>query len=299
MKIVNIIGGLGNQMFQYAFALSLKERFADEEVLIDTSHFHYLFLKKIKSANLHNGFEIEKVFSNACIPIASARQLRRVTRYIPNYLLSRVARKYLPVKDTEILQTPKDYFAYDPEIYHISGDRYFEGIWEAISYHLPYRKQIQQVFAHPEPNQRNAGYIRDMEAVNSVGIHVRRGDYLYHPDFRDICDLDFYRRAIEEILKDGSNHVFYIFSNDFPWCEENIKPLLKGQELEFVICNTGEHSCWDMFLMSHCQDLIIANSSFSWWGAFLNERSGRVVAPAKWTNRVAEYDMWAPEWIRI
>ena len=299
MKIVNVIGGLGNQMFQYAFALSLKERFPNEEVLIDTSHFKHLFFKKFKSANLHNGFEIDKVFPNANLPIASAKQLRRVTRYIPNYVLSRIARKFLPVKETEVIQTPKEYFAYNPDVYNMEGDIYFEGIWEAISYHLPLRDKIQELYMHKDPSPVNAAYIHDMETMNSVGIHVRRGDYLKHPGFRGICDLDYYKRGIEKILEDGSDHVFYIFSNDMPWCEAHIKPLLIDHECVFVTSNVGENSCWDMFLMSHCKDLIIANSSFSWWGAFLNRRGGRVVAPAKWVNRDAEFDIWAPDWIRI
>ena len=95
MKIVNIIGGLGNQMFQYALAVSLKKRFPNEEVLIDTSHFHYLFSKKWKGTNLHNGYEISKVFPNADLKRATPLQLMKVTWYMPNYVLSRLIRKYL------------------------------------------------------------------------------------------------------------------------------------------------------------------------------------------------------------
>ena len=120
-----------------------------------------------------------------------------------------------------------------------------------------------------------------------------------HPAFRGICDLVYYKKAIDEINKDGLIHNFYIFSNDISWCETNIKPLVKGHNYEPITCNVGDNSCWDMFLMSYCKDLIIANSSFSWWGAFLNNRGGRVIAPGKWVNRDAEFDIWAPEWIKI
>ena len=299
MKIVNIIGGLGNQMFQFAFALALKQRWPDEEVLIDISHFNHIFFKSIGAANLHNGFEINRVFPNANLPVAKAAQLKKVTRYIPNYILSRIARKYLPPKKTEIVQNVNDYFAYDPSVFYNNGDLYFEGIWESISYHLPLRDKIQNIFKHNIPSPLNAVYIQDMESQNSVGIHVRRGDYLKHPGFRGICDIDYYRRGIKVLLEDSLDHVFYIFSNDIPWCEEHLKPLLGNHECVFVTTNVGEDSCWDMFLMSHCKDLIIANSSFSWWGAFLNNRGGRVIAPAKWVNRDADFDIWAPECIRL
>lgn len=299
MKIVNIIGGLGNQMFQYAFALSLRNKFPEEEILIDISHFNYLFLKKLGASNLHNGYEVDKIFHNAKLKVASPLQLLKVTWFVPNYFLSRVVRKFFPQRKTEIVLKEEDNFVYHPFVYDIKGNCYYEGVWESISNYLPIQAEIQNVFAHPSPDTQNLAYIKKMESSNSVGIHVRRGDYLKEPSFRGICEIDYYERAIKEILRDGKSHTFYIFSNDFDWCESNLLNLLKNLECVFVNNNTGTNSCWDMFLMSHCQDLVIANSSFSWWGAFLNRRGGRVIAPNKWTNRAVEHDVWAPEWIRM
>ena len=179
------------------------------------------------------------------------------------------------------------------------GDLYYEGIWESVQYLNPIRGTLQIVYAHPEPDAGNANLINRMESINSVGVHVRRGDYQYSEAFRGICDLDYYARAIKEILSDGESHEFFIFSNDMAWCEENLRPLVGNNPLTMVTHNKGEHSCWDMFLMTHCKDLIIANSSFSWWSAFLNKRYGRVVTPDKWVNREAEFDIWLPEWIRV
>lgn len=299
MKIVNIIGGLGNQMFQFAFALSLKQRWTDEDVFIDTSHFKHIFINKVGAANLHNGFEISRVFPNANLPIADAAQLKKLTRYIPNYVLSRLARKYLRNKKTEIVQRVNDYFAYDPEVLDKEGDVYYEGIWESVQYHIPIRGTILRVFAHPEPDSTNETWIQKLEKENSVGIHIRRGDYKYAEAFRGLCELDYYKKALMQVLADGKEHSIYIFSNDILWCEENIKPLISDYPITMVTHNTGKNSCWDMFLMTHCKDLIIANSSFSWWGAFLNQRGGRVIAPNKWVNRDAEVDIWMPEWIRV
>lgn len=298
MKIVNIMGGLGNQMFEYAFALSLKERFPDEEVMIDTSHYGHIFFKHYKGANLHNGFEIHKVFPNAKLKVAKPWHLMRVTWYMPNYVLSRIVRRLLPVRKGEIIQTENDFFAHHEEYYQ-EGDRYYEGIWESVHNYIPIREKIQHEYAHPEPNNANKARIEQMERENSVGVHIRRGDYLTVPEFMGITDLDYYERAIKEILSDGQEHTFYIFSNDIKWCEENIAPLVKGHQIVFVKDNTGKDSCWDMFLMTHCKELIIANSSFSWWGAFLNKRGGRVVSPKKWFNRNVEFDVWMDEWIRL
>lgn len=299
MKIVNIIGGLGNQMFQYAFALSLQEKFPHEEVLIDVSHFHYLFMKKWGAANLHNGYEINKIFPNATLRKASIWQLMRVTWVMPNYFLSRILRRLLPKRKTEFIQSPSEYFVFNPNVYGLTGSFYYEGIWESISYYLPIQDKIRQIFQHPQPNKINAAYINRLKTTNSVGIHVRRGDYLSTAIFKGICEVDYYRRAIAEILKDGQMHSFFIFSNDMKWCRNNILPLIGDNEYIEVRENTGENSCWDMFLMSYCSDLIIANSSFSWWGAFLNTRGGTVIAPRRWANRNAQFDIWASAWVRL
>ena len=299
MKIVNIMGGLGNQMFEYAFALSLQDRFPDEEVLIDTSHYGHIFFKRYKGANLHNGFEVHRVFPNAKLRIATPWQLMRVTWYMPNYVLSRIVRRLLPVRKNEIIQTEKDFFTHHEEYYQVKGNAYYEGIWESVKNYISIRKKLQKVYAHGTPNDMNAKYIEAMETENSVGIHIRRGDYLKCPDFMGISDLDYYERAIKEIQKNGLSHTYYIFSNDTQWCAKYITPLCKDGNVVLVTNNTGKNSVWDMFLMSHCKDLIIANSSFSWWGAFLNQRGGKVVAPKKWVNRDTEFDIWLEEWIRM
>ena len=124
MRIVNIAGGLGNQMFQYAFALMLKKHFPEEEVLVDIHHYNSLMFKKFGSVNLHNGYEINSLFENANLPIASRRQLRQLSRYIPNYVLSRIARKLLPLRPTEFVADYSQNFAYDKRVLR-EGDTYY------------------------------------------------------------------------------------------------------------------------------------------------------------------------------
>lgn len=298
MKIINITGGLGNQMFQYAFALNLRAAFPEELVYIDTSHYHTVLFKHFRGINLHNGFEINTVFPNANLPIAGCKQIRKVSYYIPNYVLSRIARKFFRPKKTELIPPYSKNYCYIPEAYR-PGDCYYEGFWQCIRNFEDIKPQLFEAFSHPEPNEYNARLIEEIESCRSVGIHVRRGDYLNEPEFCNICGADYYKKGIEVILSDGLSHDFFVFSNDMQWCEENITPLVGGNQIHYVTGNKGKDSCWDMFLMTYCKDLIIANSSFSWWGAFLNKSVERVIAPDPWLNRDCEIDIYDNSWIKL
>lgn len=287
MKIVNIAGGLGNQMFQYAFACYLKHQFPNEEVLLDTHHFaHY---------NLHNGYELNRVFPNLSIPIATKEQVKKMTRYIPHYKLSRLARKLLPVMKTEYVEHCN--YSFDEKAGAQQGDCYYEGYWQAMPYYISIREQLLQEFTFPTPCVYNVAKAKEIKNGRSVGIHIRRGDYLKLPDFQGVCDIDYYQRAIEMLLTNNSNYTFYIFSNDIEWCRENIEPLLSDSSVSYVDFNQGANSCWDIYLMSQCENLIIANSSFSWWGAFLNQHAKCIIAPNKWVNRNQNIEVYDPSWI--
>lgn len=299
MKIVNITGGLGNQMFQYAFALALKDRYPNEEILIDTQHYNTLFFKRFKGINLHNGFEVEKVFPNARLKKASPYNLFRISYYIPNYVLSRLGRKFLPQRKSEYVAPYSKNYSYDKEAFENEKSCYYEGYWQCFKYFNPIKGQLRTTFSHPCPNRYNSDLIEKIKQSSSVGIHVRRGDYLNEPEFRGICDIDYYRKAINHILGGYSDSTFFIFSNDIQWCKENLVPLIGKNEPIFVTDNKGEDSCWDMFLMSYCKNLIIANSSFSWWGAFLNNDVQTVCAPYPWLNRDCEIDIYDETWIKI
>ena len=299
MKIVNITGGLGNQMFQYAFAMALKHKCPNEKVYVDIQHYNIIFFKKFKGINLHNGYEIDKVFPKANLPIAGFCQLAKISYWIPNYVLSRIARKILPLRKTEYMPPYSMNYTYDEQALNRKGDCYYEGYWQSTHHYTEVKEELQRVYSHPEPNEYNAGYIKAMGMCNSVGIHVRRGDYLNEPEFRSICGILYYKKGIETILSDGKKHTFFIFSNDMNWCCENLTPLMSGHQFVFVTDNKGKNSCWDMFLMTHCKDLIIANSSFSWWGAFLNKNVNRVIAPEPWLNRDCTIDIYEDNWIRI
>ena len=144
-------------------------------------------------------------------------------------------------------------------------------------------------------------FYKKIRQHKSVSIHVRRGDYVNHPLFGGICDKAYYQRAITYIQEKTDCDYYIIFSNDIKWCEENLSALLMGKNVVFVNWNKGKDSYQDMYLMSRCNYNIIANSSFSWWGAWLNNNPEKiVVAPKIWMKVLDnDFDIIPTSWIRI
>lgn len=288
-KIVNIIGGLGNQMFQYALLLTLQKRFG-EKIYADTSSF--------KTYKLHNGLELERIFSIQ-LNVALPKDISRLAYYSSNYKLNRAMKKFLPRKKTMCMEYPLNRF--DKGLLFKSGDMYYEGYWQHYSYFEEYRNEIIQVFQFnkelmcAEAKKIESSILQKQEPIS---IHVRRGDYLSDKEFGGICTPQYYKNAIDEIYKRCQNPYFYIFSNDIEWCRKHLSDFMQGHK--FVDCNKGEDSWCDMYLMSLCKNMIIANSSFSWWAAYLNLRKDKIVfAPPIWTHNKKKYQRQLPNWILV
>lgn len=143
-------------------------------------------------------------------------------------------------------------------------------------------------------------YLQRIENSNSVSLHIRRGDYVANKKinaYHGVCGLDYYNEAMKIIKEKINNPIFFVFSDDIHWAEEN----LKGTEFVFVSCPEIE-DVEELILMSKCKHNIIANSSFSWWGAWLNKNPEKIViAPKRWFNdKKAEQINIAPaNWLRI
>ncbi len=289
MKIVRILGGLGNQMFQYAFALALHERFQQEIIKIDPSAFN--------GYPLHSGYQIKEIFGE-CLPIASRKDILKVNYPYFHYRLWQIGKRVLP-KLKSVKWEVED-MVYDESIFNLqTSDLYFDGYWQTERYFNSYRELIIEKLAFPELDPKNKGFMERFKGENIVSVHVRRGDYLKEPLFKGLTDLDYYKRAIAEISRRIKVDAFLIFSNDITWCRENITPLCKVK-CEFIDWNTGRESYRDMQLMSLCSHNIIANSSFSWWGAWLNPNPNKIViAPRKWINRSTPNDIIPDSWLRI
>lgn len=287
MKIVNFSGGIGNQMFQYALLVALRETFHDE-TLMDTSYYG---LKE-----MHNGFELARVF-NITAKEATAEQINKLSHYFPSYKLARFYWKFLPKRKTECPELKDCLF--NPDVLTVNKDLYYNGIWQDYRYFDQFRDVILKEFSYREPFAgRNAEAAEQFSERLTVSLHVRRGDYLLHKNYIGLCGIDYYRRAIKHIRsRYGTNVAYAVFSDDMEWCRENLLPLLCENNVTYVDWNHGLDSYNDMRLMSACKVNVIANSSFSWWAAYLNTHEDKeVIAPRKWTNIPVRFDRQMPGW---
>lgn len=302
MKIVNVIGGLGNQMFQCAFAIALQEVFSQELILIDTHHYKNPFPKNFNGNNYyHNGFEVSKIFIKYPIKEASSKQIRKVSRYIPNYFLSRIVRRFFPQKSCEYVQHYLDAYLYDYNVLTDKSKEYYEGYWLSPKYFDFCRDKVITAFDfQPFTTPQNIEYAKILKNDNTVTIHIRRGDYVNASSFKDICTLEYYQDAISNVRKQIENPEFFVFSNDQEWCMMNLKDHFGDAIVHFVNNNRGNESYRDMQLMSMARCNILANSSFSWWGAYLNKRKDQIVyVPKRWVNNLDDRDAYADNWIKI
>lgn len=274
MKIVKILGGLGNQMFQYALAVSLKSRFPSENVKIDVSCF--------RGYHLHNGYELEAVFGIKSAH-ASFADLVRIAYPYSHYRFWQIGKRVLPNRRTMVMEHDDE--EYDASVLDRVGDVYYDGYWQNEKYFIDVREKLVDVFTPVAIDCRNRDFASKLSSCASVSLHVRRGDYSTNPLYGGICTEEYYASAIREIQSLVSVDMFCVFSNDINWCREHLPAIVGGNNIVFVDWNTGMDSYKDMYLMSACRHNIIANSSFSWWGAWLNLHEDKIVmCPRKWNN---------------
>lgn len=289
MKIVNIIGGLGNQMFEYAMYLALKDAHPEEEIKVCTRSFG--------GYGLHNGLEIRRVFG-VNLPEASLWELCKVAYPFFNYKTYQVMFHWLPKRRSMTQGTTQDFFNFD-EVTR-EGSVYYDGYWQNENFFKHIREKVSQSYSFPlfldKKNEQLAG---KLIGKNSVSIHIRRGDYLKEPIWC-VCTPEYYFNGIDYLKKKEKIELLCVFSDDIPWCKENLKGLSGDMEIEYVDWNKGEQSFRDMQLMTYCKHNIIANSSFSWWGAWLGRRDGKIViAPKVWCNKPIVNDPICEGWVRI
>lgn len=290
MIISNIIGGLGNQMFQYAAGRALSLEYG-VPLRLDVSEF--------AGYDLHQGFELQRVFSCPA-EIATESDVRDILGWQFSSGIRRiVARPGLAVirRDGFVVEP---FFHFWPEIHNLPRDCYLVGYWQSDKYFQDAASVIRADFTFKLPLvNRNAELAEQISQVNAVSLHVRRGDYannLKTTATHGLCSLDYYRAAIRHVAERVDQPHFFIFSDDIAWVKSNLKIEFLSQYIDH---NQGAENYNDMRLMSLCQHHIIANSSFSWWGAWLNPNVDKiVVAPKKWFTYERETtDLIPREWM--
>lgn len=252
MNVVKIMGGLGNQLFQYAFGRAIEE--GGIKVAYDVSWY---------------------------TPEREKTRPYCLGKFRTSVPVSLFAKQYT-IKET----------GFDMELLK-KDNKSFYGYWQSPMYYSErVVREIDEAY-HVKDEFLTDGFkiLRaEIDDVNSVSIHVRRGDYVDNPSHL-VLPLSYYREAIDFFYNTKENPVFYIFSDDIPWCRE----YLKGSNLVHL-------SEWEDFeLMRSCKHHIVANSTFSWWPAFFNKKAV-VVAPSIWTHDSVHWDMrkiLLDNWIKI
>jgi hypothetical protein len=284
--IIKFWGGLGNQMFQYCL---LKRYETTYNVLADISEY--------SEYKMYNGFELEKIF-DIQVKKCSNKEKNKLSNS-GNFILKKIKRKIFGRKNFEICETEGEFCN---EIFNLDPNKnyYIDGYWQDLRYFNEEESQIINYFNFTMIDEKNIDIIKKMNKHNSVSIHIRRGDYINNSIYEDICTLAYYNKAIEYIYNEVDKPIFYIFSNDIPWVKENFK---NNNEFIYIDWNERENSYQDLLLMSNCKHNIIANSSFSWWGAFLNKNKDKIIiTPSKWNNIITKNDMNTiikDDWIKI
>lgn len=270
MIVVRIDGGLGNQLFQVAFGLQLAHRHRTELVL-DLSTYadkpaHGYLLDRFRVAARHlRADEMRRLPRRYRLPSAS----RGRSAWLAFDALKRVREKP---------------FGFAEKYLHAADDSYLVGYWQSEQFFRDVQTQVREQFRLREPLSAPSQRLRErMLATPSLALHVRRGDYVSNPQAAGIyrnLSLEYYRQSVIARLAERPAVEVYVFSNDIPWCRQH---LALPCPVHFVEHTTSETAHEDLSLMTAAESLVIANSTFSWWGAWLAERSDcRVVAPRHW-----------------
>jgi hypothetical protein len=273
MIVVKLMGGIGNQMFQYAFAksLSLKKK---QPFKIDTRAFEFDKLRD---------FELD-IF-NLQDRIASSDEIessQKVNESKYSIFLKKMFNK-TAVKNVKMYTESS--LNFNSQIEFLPAE-YFEGYWQSEKYFIQFEQEIRNDFRMlVQPNS----YYKEMLTMaiqsESVSIHFRRGDFVSDSktnEFHGICSLDYYKDAMKYMKEYIGDVTFFMVSDDIEW----VKNEFKDEKNIFFVENNRGRDFEDLRLMSSCKHNIIANSSFSWWGAWLNENERKVViAPKKWYRK--------------
>jgi len=299
MVIVKLVGGLGNQMFQYAAGrqVALINR---SPLKLDLSSFNSKTVDTPRKYTL-NVFNIEA-------EIATDEEIRKIKNMRGSFT-ERVIANRLPFLHRLIFVDNSKYFLessrmmFDNRIHKIKGDAYLDGWWQSEKYFKDIADIIRKDFTfRTKPNTANMHMLRKIKSCNSLSIHVRRGDYVsnkkYHSYFAEI-KLGYFHRAVELIAAKSSGLQLFIFSDDPVWVKKNLK--FKFPAI-YVYQNTGKADYEDLRLMAACRHNIIVNSSFSWWAAWLNNSPNKIViAPQKWfrDTQISTKDRLPNSWVSI
>ncbi len=291
MVVIKLIGGLGNQMFQYALGRHLAE-IHKTDLKLDISSFETYKLQKysLGAFNIQEKFASQNEIND--LIFRKSPFLKKLMRYF--------TKKNLWHSPTYIKEKN---LCYNYKILSMPDNIYLDGSWQSEKYFVDIAPIIHQEFSVKVP-QKGKDYklTKMIVECNSINIHIRRNDYVTNPITNKVhgtCHLEYYDRCVAHLADSIISPHFFIFSDDPRWVRENLK---LSFPTTYVDHNGPEKNFEDLRLMSQCKHHIIANSSFSWWGAWLSSNPNKIVmAPQKWYNDPAfnNIDLIPKNWIKM
>jgi len=283
MVYVQLLGGLGNQMFQYAAAYALASSH-QTRVKLDISEFESYKLRKFDLEVFNTDFEAADDGELSIYPIGNR--------------MFRVLEKFKPVQRKSFYKEP--FFHFDESFFDLTPPVYIKGYFQSEKYFVRKSAKIRELFSfRPEAIKDVLSIATRLKEEDSVSIHIRKGDYKNEVAMKvhGILTIDYYKEAINKMELQLDDPKFYVFSDDLTLDASLFHP--NATMVSGLITKTHFE---DMFLMSQCRNNVIANSSFSWWAAWLNNNPNKIVTgPQRWFSDGPKdtYDILPANWIKI
>lgn len=274
------MGGLGNQMFQYAVLRAL-EKDPNKSVYLDLKYLneHAVSTEKYVA----RGYELD-IFKNLRAEIFTESMSKKA------FSRAFFRRKLRQIKGSKVIRfhQPENQFVEFPDAKNL----YIEGYYQSEKYFKHIRPELLHDFTFPDLDEKNEILRKKILEENAVSIHVRRGDYLnlaFALEYHGILSIDYYKKALELLDNKAQEKLtYYIFSDEPEAIKEHFSFLDNYQ----VVSGNKEKDSWkDIALMKDCKHHITANSSFSWWGAWLSERNGTNISPSNWFNNHVPFNI--------
>jgi hypothetical protein len=293
MVIVKLMGGLGNQMFQYALGRSLSLHH-NVDFKMDTS---FLLDRTPRSKDIVIRDYDLSIF-NIVENFATAAEVQRLKKKVlNNKRVDLLTKKILGINRTYIKEP---HFHFCPEIFSQGPNIYLDGYWQTEKYFLNCKEAIRNDFTFRKPPGKNIlELLNKINECNAVCVNVRRGDFLVN-SYHGAISTDYYERGASIVREKISNVHFFVFSDDIEWCQQNLK--LPDTTTYVTHEYAGGKFSDYLRLMIHCKHFIIPNSTFGWWSAWLNNNDDKIViAPEKWFGSGPKdtQDIIPDDWIKI
>ncbi|HIP35301.1 MAG TPA: alpha-1,2-fucosyltransferase [Crocinitomix sp.] len=295
MIFLKITGGLGNQMFQFATAYALAKK-NNTNIGIDLSE---ISSKKHKQNFTYRNFQLDKTFNISNFELIPSFAYDFI---VGNQLKDKLKRFF--VKGDFFYEKSLEF---DNSLFQINNkNTYIEGYFQSEKYFIEFEKEIKKQFTFKQKtNLKTQNLSNFLSNKQTLAIHIRRGDYVNNKAINSThgtCPVEYYQKALSYF--DLNKHHLCFFSDDINWVKKTFTSIIELKSITFVDWNSGEDAWQDMYLMSLCKNFIIANSSFSWWGAWLSKHTNKkIIAPKQWfnnkTKNLQTKDLIPSSWIKI